>query len=170
MPRPHPPEFRARAIELARERAMPIAALAHDLGISESCLALLGWPRPMSTRAAWTGSLRPSAPSWWTCAASCGSQRWRTRSSDVRRPISLGRTSSQNDVHLHCPALLRPAGGAVLSGHGGVDIGVQCLAGQSGVRSGLRRRRAHQHHVDIHQMSRRSYGSPRVHAELQAGR
>jgi transposase len=38
MPRPHPPEFRARAIELARERAKPVAALAHDLGISESCL------------------------------------------------------------------------------------------------------------------------------------
>jgi transposase len=38
MPRPHPPEFRARAIELARERAKPISQLAHDLGISESCL------------------------------------------------------------------------------------------------------------------------------------
>jgi transposase len=38
MPRPHPPEFRARAIELARERAKPIAELAHDLGISDSCL------------------------------------------------------------------------------------------------------------------------------------
>ena len=38
MPRPHPSEFRARAIELARERAKPISALAHDLGISESCL------------------------------------------------------------------------------------------------------------------------------------
>ena len=38
MPRPHPPEFRARAIETARERAKPMAELAHDLGISESCL------------------------------------------------------------------------------------------------------------------------------------
>jgi len=38
MPAPHPPEFRARAVELARERAKPIAALASDLGISESCL------------------------------------------------------------------------------------------------------------------------------------
>jgi transposase-like protein len=33
---PHSPEFRARAVELARERAKPIAALAHDLGISEN--------------------------------------------------------------------------------------------------------------------------------------
>ena len=38
MPVPHPPEFRARAVELARERAKPIAALAKDLGISDSCL------------------------------------------------------------------------------------------------------------------------------------
>lgn len=38
MPRPHPPEFRRRAVELAREHAKPIGALAKDLGISESCL------------------------------------------------------------------------------------------------------------------------------------
>ena len=38
MPRPHPPEFRRRAVELARERAKPISEIAKDLGISESCL------------------------------------------------------------------------------------------------------------------------------------
>jgi transposase len=38
MPRPHPPEFRQRAIELAREHAKPIAQIAADIGISESCL------------------------------------------------------------------------------------------------------------------------------------
>lgn len=38
MPAPHPPEFRARAVEFARERAKPVAELAKDLGISESCL------------------------------------------------------------------------------------------------------------------------------------
>ena len=38
MPRPHPPEFRRRAVELARERAKPISVLARDLGINESCL------------------------------------------------------------------------------------------------------------------------------------
>jgi transposase len=38
MPRPHPPEFRRRAVELAREKAKPVAELARDLGISESCL------------------------------------------------------------------------------------------------------------------------------------
>lgn len=38
MPRPHPPEFRQRAVDLARLKEKPIAAIASDLGISESCL------------------------------------------------------------------------------------------------------------------------------------
>lgn len=38
MPKPHPPEFRQRAIELARERAKPIGQIASDIGIAESCL------------------------------------------------------------------------------------------------------------------------------------
>jgi transposase len=38
MPAPHPPEFRQRAVELARLRDKPIAQIAKDLGISESCL------------------------------------------------------------------------------------------------------------------------------------
>jgi transposase len=44
VPRPHPPEFRRRAVELATqrdergERLHPVAKIAEDLGISESCL------------------------------------------------------------------------------------------------------------------------------------
>src|SRR5690606_4273278 len=38
MPRPHPPEFRQRAVELARLREKPVAEIAQDLGISDSCL------------------------------------------------------------------------------------------------------------------------------------
>jgi transposase len=38
MPRPHPPEFRAEAIRLARSGERPIRATALSLGISESCL------------------------------------------------------------------------------------------------------------------------------------
>lgn len=41
MPRPHPPEFRQRAVELARLREKPVARIAEDLGIAESCLR--GW-------------------------------------------------------------------------------------------------------------------------------
>ena len=44
MPLPHPPEFRRRAVELARQvdddgqRLRPVKDLAMELGISESCL------------------------------------------------------------------------------------------------------------------------------------
>ena len=38
MPAPHPPEFRRRAVGLAREKTAPVAQIAKDLGISESCL------------------------------------------------------------------------------------------------------------------------------------
>ncbi len=38
VPPPHPAEFRRRAVELARQRSKPIAELAKDLDISESCL------------------------------------------------------------------------------------------------------------------------------------
>ncbi|MPZ54845.1 MAG: transposase [Acidimicrobiia bacterium] len=38
MPAPHPAEFRRRAVDLARERAKPLAQIARDIGVSESCL------------------------------------------------------------------------------------------------------------------------------------
>jgi transposase-like protein len=44
VPGPHPPEFRRRAVELARavdddgKRLKPIAQIARDIGVSESCL------------------------------------------------------------------------------------------------------------------------------------
>ena len=38
MPAPHPPEFRRGAAGLAREKTAPVAQIARDLGISESCL------------------------------------------------------------------------------------------------------------------------------------
>lgn len=38
MPASKPPEFRRRAVELARLREKPIAQIAKDLQISESCL------------------------------------------------------------------------------------------------------------------------------------
>jgi transposase len=38
MPVPHPPEFRQRAIELARLGGKPVSQIARDLGISDSCL------------------------------------------------------------------------------------------------------------------------------------
>jgi transposase len=38
VPRPYPPEFRQRAVELAREGSVPVAQVARDLGIADSCL------------------------------------------------------------------------------------------------------------------------------------
>jgi len=38
VPAPHPPEFRRRAVELARAGHTPVAKLASELRISESCL------------------------------------------------------------------------------------------------------------------------------------
>jgi transposase len=38
VPAPHPPEFRQRAVEFVRAGDKPVAAVAKDLGISESCL------------------------------------------------------------------------------------------------------------------------------------
>jgi transposase-like protein len=38
MPVAHPPEFRQRAIELARLGGKPVSQIARDLGISDSCL------------------------------------------------------------------------------------------------------------------------------------
>ena len=38
MPAARPPEFRRRAVELARRREQPVAQIAKDLGVSESCL------------------------------------------------------------------------------------------------------------------------------------
>jgi transposase-like protein len=38
MPTSYPPEFRERAVELARQREKPVAQIAKDLGISETCL------------------------------------------------------------------------------------------------------------------------------------
>lgn len=38
MPAAKPPEFRRRAVDLARSGQQPVAKVAADLGISESCL------------------------------------------------------------------------------------------------------------------------------------
>jgi len=38
MPAAKPPEFRRRAVDLARAGEQPVAKIAKDLGISESCL------------------------------------------------------------------------------------------------------------------------------------
>ena len=41
MPRPHPPEFRRRAVDLAGLKEKPVGQIAESLGIPDSCLR--GW-------------------------------------------------------------------------------------------------------------------------------
>ena len=41
MPSVHPREFRDRAVGLAHDRVKPVAQIAKDLGVSDSCLR--GW-------------------------------------------------------------------------------------------------------------------------------
>jgi len=38
MPRPYPQEFREGALALVRQGERPVADIAHELGIAESCL------------------------------------------------------------------------------------------------------------------------------------
>jgi transposase-like protein len=67
MPRAHPPEFRQRAVELARLREKPTREIAQDLGISDSCLR--SWMhqadvedgrRPAQLDLGWSGSIGAS--------------------------------------------------------------------------------------------------------------
>jgi hypothetical protein len=57
MPAAHPPEFRRRALDLVRLGEKPVAAIAKDLGISESCCGT-GWPPTMSRPASGRPDLR----------------------------------------------------------------------------------------------------------------
>jgi hypothetical protein len=86
MARPHPPEFRARAVELAREHAKPLEQIANDLGISDarrtpgSCVPAMPIvrtplvPRRPGTSQSWTIEIaqrlldQPSSPDAWALA------------------------------------------------------------------------------------------------------
>ena len=111
MPAAKPPEFRRRAVELARLREQPIAKIAQDLGISESCLRRwmgqadvdLGAKEGLTT-----GERRELAE----LRRRNGCWRWRWRSSSAPAPTSRGRTCSQNDL----PGGLRARRGPVMAG------------------------------------------------------
>ena len=70
MPRAKPPEFRRRAVELARLREKPIREIAPDLGIAESCLRR--WMQQADVdQGHRDGSRRTSVRSLCGCGASC---------------------------------------------------------------------------------------------------
>ena len=97
MPAPHPPGFRARAVELARLRERPIREIAQSLGISESCLR--NWMAQADVDAGEKPGL--STDERRELAELRRDKRrleLRTRSSSAPRPNSPGRTSSRTDL------------------------------------------------------------------------
>jgi transposase len=70
MPKAKPPEFRRRAVELARLREKPVREIASDLGFAESCLRR--WRQPADVdQGQREGCRRTSVRSWFGCVASC---------------------------------------------------------------------------------------------------
>ncbi len=97
MPAAHPEEFRRRAVELARLREKPIAKVAKDLGISESCLRR--WMDLADVEEGHKeGLTRDERAELCGCAEKSGFWRWKWRSSNGPAPTSPGTTSSQNRV------------------------------------------------------------------------
>ena len=169
MPRPHPDEFRQRAIELARTGDKPVAKIAEDLGIANSCL------RSWMKQADIDGGGREGLTTDERAELVALRRELRTAKMEkeiLRRAAAYfaKETSSQNDVHLHRPGLLGPARGGLLSGDEGVDVGLLCLAGEPGELTGTSTTPfSPTPSSTSDRMSRRSYGSPRVHAELSLG-
>jgi transposase len=127
MPRAHPPEFRQRAVELARLRERPVAQIAESLGISDSCL------RNWMSQADVDEGRREGL-----------SSRERDELVELRREARTLKLENEilkraaayfarenvlpNDVHLHRSSLLGPPGGGVLPGDEGVDLRVLRVA------------------------------------------
>ena len=100
MPRPHPPEFRLRAVELARERAKPIAEIARDLGISESCVR--NWiAKSDIEEGRRDGVTAADRAETVALRRKLRLSRWKTKCCAARPRTLLGTASSQNDVRLH---------------------------------------------------------------------
>ena len=170
MPRAYPPEFRRRAVELARLREKPIARIAADLGIAGSCLHR--WLRQADVdeghREGLTSDERaelvPAAPG----QPHPGDGE---RDSEARRRPLRARERAPKMRY----RLVRELAAD------GVVVAVACrvlavsTAGYYEWRERAPSARAvadqalSEQIVEIHAMSRGSYGAPRVHAELRLG-
>jgi transposase len=97
MPAPHPPEFRRRAVELAREGAKPVAKLAKDLGISESCLRNWMAQADADDNGSQVKLTSTEKKELAELRRKNGSLKWKTRSSSAPPLTSRGRASSQSN-------------------------------------------------------------------------
>jgi transposase-like protein len=85
---------------LARLREKPVSKIAEDLGISDSCLR--GWMAQADIDdGAKPGLSSDERAELVKLRRANRDSRWKSRSSSGPPRSSLGRTSSQNDVHLH---------------------------------------------------------------------
>jgi len=101
MPPPHPPEFRRRAVELAREGVKPISQIAADLGIADSCLR--NWLRQADIdEGRREGLTSENAPSSSGSVARTACSRWKRRSWEKPRPSSPTRAATARaDLRFH---------------------------------------------------------------------
>ena len=131
MPRAHPPEFRQRAVELARLREQPVARIAQDLGISESCL------RRWMAVADVDDGRRPGLTTDEKAELVALRRKNRVLELEVeilkRAAACFAKENvSQNDLRLHRRPVCRSAGRAVCGHDEGVEIGVLRLAASPG--------------------------------------
>src|SRR6476469_6936925 len=99
VPAPHPPEFRQRAVDLARSGVKPIATIAKELPISESCLR--NWLEQDDADAGRTNSSRLTSEEKRALAELCKKARRlevRTRYSNARPRTLPGRTFPQSSL------------------------------------------------------------------------
>ncbi|WP_423716940.1 IS3 family transposase [Actinomycetospora cinnamomea] len=172
MPAPHPPEFRRRAVELARKGGeQPVAAIAKDLGISESCLR--NW---MAQADADDGTNTDRLTS--KERAELAELRKDKRRLEVEKEI-LKRAAAYFARENVLPKLVFPLVRELADD--GFDVAVTCRVlnvrrqGYYEWLAGAKSARAQENelllkHIEkIHEESRDTYGWPRVHAELTLG-
>ena len=80
VPAPHPPEFRRRAVELARQQTKPVAELAKELRISESCLRKWMAQAEADDNGSATQLTSRRRRSSSSCAGTSVDWRWKSRS------------------------------------------------------------------------------------------
>ncbi len=173
MPAARPLEFRRRAVELARQRDKPVAQIAADLGISDSCLRR--WMENSDVadgrREGLSGSEREEL-----VAAAQGAAGGADGGGDPQARERLLRQGERAPKRVTCPLVAELAA----TGH---DVTWACrllglprssyYAWQARTAAptpeDLDETYAANVVFDIHTASRGAYGAPRVHAELRLG-